>query len=362
MGTKRILLLQNKALGFTIVELLIVVVVIAILAAITIVAYNGITQRATISGMQENVKQTANKINLYKVDNGVFPPNLSALNMDSALFGTATLWAYTTTSSTFCLSVGSNNSTSTFHIADTDGSPQSGLCSGHTVASLSNSSTGNFPSREGYTNVSANTYAGDNTEVRIDSVPTGDWMIVIFSYTNNQDPGVPAGWTTIIPRHSTNTMQTSAYARIKQAGDSGQQLFDAAGTNGEPTVNGVLLWGGNGAAVNSWVIGAYGDRINNATSTTTLTPTVTTTAARSLVLSISTERTSADETIYSSLTGVTPWIWIPQPTGSVGRIQTIAIGYEEKATPGVSQAMTVTYPNVQSYNGSAQQIVIPPAT
>jgi prepilin-type N-terminal cleavage/methylation domain-containing protein len=32
--------------GFTIVELLIVVIVIAILAAITIVAYNGITNRA----------------------------------------------------------------------------------------------------------------------------------------------------------------------------------------------------------------------------------------------------------------------------------------------------------------------------
>jgi prepilin-type N-terminal cleavage/methylation domain-containing protein len=37
---------QSKARGFTIVELLIVIVVIAILAAITIVAYNGIQSRA----------------------------------------------------------------------------------------------------------------------------------------------------------------------------------------------------------------------------------------------------------------------------------------------------------------------------
>lgn len=34
---------QARSLGFTVVELLIVVVVIAILAAITIVSYNGIT-------------------------------------------------------------------------------------------------------------------------------------------------------------------------------------------------------------------------------------------------------------------------------------------------------------------------------
>lgn len=43
---------QTKQKGFTIVELLIVVVVIAILAAITIVAYNGIQNRAKASSAQ----------------------------------------------------------------------------------------------------------------------------------------------------------------------------------------------------------------------------------------------------------------------------------------------------------------------
>lgn len=46
---------KQKQSGFTIVELLIVVVVIAILAAITIVAYNGIQTRATESKVRTDI-------------------------------------------------------------------------------------------------------------------------------------------------------------------------------------------------------------------------------------------------------------------------------------------------------------------
>ena len=53
--------------GFTIVELLIVVVVIAILAAITIVSYNGITQRAKASALQSGVSQLTKKLEADKI-------------------------------------------------------------------------------------------------------------------------------------------------------------------------------------------------------------------------------------------------------------------------------------------------------
>ena len=48
---KLMAVLQNKRSGFTIVELLIVVVVIAILASISVVAYTGIQQRAKNSAI-----------------------------------------------------------------------------------------------------------------------------------------------------------------------------------------------------------------------------------------------------------------------------------------------------------------------
>ena len=64
---------KNKQIGFTIVELLIVIVVIAILAAITIVAYNGIQSRANDTTIKSDLQNLAKKLELYNVDNGVYP-------------------------------------------------------------------------------------------------------------------------------------------------------------------------------------------------------------------------------------------------------------------------------------------------
>jgi prepilin-type N-terminal cleavage/methylation domain-containing protein len=65
----------NKEKGFTIVELLIVIVVIGILAAITIVAYNGVQSRARTTTAQANAQEAQNKAEVYAADtgNGVYP-------------------------------------------------------------------------------------------------------------------------------------------------------------------------------------------------------------------------------------------------------------------------------------------------
>lgn len=59
--------------GFTIVELLIVIVVIAILATISIVAYTGIQNRANDSAIQNDLNNFAKKIQLAAADTGEFP-------------------------------------------------------------------------------------------------------------------------------------------------------------------------------------------------------------------------------------------------------------------------------------------------
>lgn len=76
--------LKQSRRGFTIVELLIVVVVIAILAAITIVAYNGIQNRAKQSAAQSLVSQVNKKILAHAVQNNdTYPANLDAIGISA---------------------------------------------------------------------------------------------------------------------------------------------------------------------------------------------------------------------------------------------------------------------------------------
>lgn len=62
--------------GFTIVELLVVIVIIGILAAITIVSYTGITSKAVSSALQADLSAAAKQLNLYQAENGDFPSAL----------------------------------------------------------------------------------------------------------------------------------------------------------------------------------------------------------------------------------------------------------------------------------------------
>lgn len=63
----------RQQVGFTIVELLIVIVVIGILAAITIVSYNGVQKKANNTARASEVSSWLKSFEMYKALNGAYP-------------------------------------------------------------------------------------------------------------------------------------------------------------------------------------------------------------------------------------------------------------------------------------------------
>lgn len=69
---------QGRRVGFTLVELLIAIAVIGILALITIVAYNGIQQRAQNQRKQEDIKNVEALLENYATQHGGMYPATTA--------------------------------------------------------------------------------------------------------------------------------------------------------------------------------------------------------------------------------------------------------------------------------------------
>lgn len=77
--------------GFTIVELLIVIVIIGILAAISIVAYSGIQAKAYRTTVHSDLANAAKSLDMYKVSYGNYPTNVTqfrAANLKFSLSAT----------------------------------------------------------------------------------------------------------------------------------------------------------------------------------------------------------------------------------------------------------------------------------
>lgn len=115
--------------GFTIVELLIVIVVIAILAAITIVAYNGITNRAVEASMKSDLQSNASGVENDKASDGSYPVAGSDANQGEGLVSSGNnSLTYIEKPYGYCIQASNPQSDKTYIVKSSTGEITEGTC------------------------------------------------------------------------------------------------------------------------------------------------------------------------------------------------------------------------------------------
>ena len=134
---------RHTTTGFTIVELLIVIVVIAILAALTIVAFTGVQQKARQSAVTSALQQASKKLATYAVDNSGYPADLPTAGIADT-DGITYQYSVNNTANpaTYCITATSGSTS--YRVSSTATTPTSGGCPGHSqggVAAITNLAT-----------------------------------------------------------------------------------------------------------------------------------------------------------------------------------------------------------------------------
>jgi len=250
--------------GFTIVELLIVIVVIAILAAITIVAYNGIQDRARVSTAVSALNQASKKIGLWRVDNPTLYP---ATMTDAGITDTPNVaFQYTVDNAvspaTYCLTA--TYGTLTYYVSSSVTQPQPGVCSGYNTLTWDKVQALNSPPVSGAT-ADTSTFRTSTASMRLAPGAVGRNLLgVPYSGTPGQTVYTVSMWVKTDP--TWNGTNNNSKIRFGDASTGG--IISACGyggakaswtmvtcsqivTSGAPTMN--ISVGNDGTIGNIWI-------------------------------------------------------------------------------------------------------------
>lgn len=197
--------------GFTIVELLIVVVVIAILAAITVVSYNGITGQAKETALKSDLRNASTQLQLEMLNTGSFPSDTTSLTKSAdTTFGT-----FNRTANTFCLEA-TNSGGKVFYVTDSS-APKEGECPLDPAIAMQTVTSASCPSTR-----TMKVGARDNHTYWIQKMPDGKcWMLTNLAYAGG----------------GTNTYGDTKSITLSTSGTSYTEPRYYAHTNANPTTS-----------------------------------------------------------------------------------------------------------------------------
>lgn len=115
--------LNNK--GFTVVELLIVIVVIGILAAVGYVGYNGVTTRANDTKSQSTLSKAQDFIESKDISSGLYPASLTGFTGDA---GVTLTYVPSSNRKTYCLSASNVKTNTKSYKVQQEGRITEGTC------------------------------------------------------------------------------------------------------------------------------------------------------------------------------------------------------------------------------------------
>lgn len=221
--------------GFTIVELLIVIVIIAVLATISIVAYRGIQKRATEAGIQSDLRQAATFLEQQYLDTSSYPTDTGTIPKSAD-----TSYQIFVSGNSYCLTATTSKSgASPYHLSK-DGGLASGPCQGHTYGGPAPAGVNIAPPLDQWTLSGGATYNPTTKEVTL---------------TNTSSTALSPRIKVDAPQSF--TMSVELNAPMKDAGPSSQRAYGSTylDQNFAPYVisNG---YAGNGSAgtfpANTW--------------------------------------------------------------------------------------------------------------
>jgi general secretion pathway protein G len=217
--------------GFTVVELLIVIVVIAILAAVSAVAFSNVQNRAIDSSLKQSLAQVIKRVEADKVIRGNYADSLQELKGSTNSNNEDMNYQYTPLDTGYCVSVTMKGRA--MYASSSDSTPTQGVCDGHDqpasgpiVDPVVHTQTGTFDTRQ------PTEGGGVDVSFEIDyDLQPSDYVFILYNagYRTKMKLTAPNG-TTLQPLYN-KSMGVSGYQQHIAYGISGLTGRQTIGAN-----------------------------------------------------------------------------------------------------------------------------------